>query len=83
MLRTIQTKAELLLSTQVQLQDLRGKSCLHSKRGWGDQGGKPQHAEISGNFAMSRNDAKSSPPALQTLFGISDNVLSFSEGKRE
>lgn len=83
MVRTIQTKAELLLSTQVRLQDLQGKSHLRSKRGGVDQEGKPERVEINGNFAISRNDAEASLPALQTHLGISDNVLHFSEGKQE
>lgn len=81
--RTIQTKAELLLSTQVRLQDPQGKSRLRSKRGGVDQEGKPERVEINGNFAISRNDAEASLPALQTHLGISDNVLHFSEGKQE
>lgn len=45
--------------------------------------GEPEHTEVSGNFATSRNDAKSSLPGLQIRFGISDNVLRFLAGKQQ
>jgi len=45
-------------------------------------GGKPERIGINGNFAVSRNDAKPSLPALKSHFDIYDNILSFSEGKQ-